>query len=191
MSVSGVTVDGMKWRSRKTTPTTGVMDYVSLVPDEEIARTLMVQHVVARVTDLDVAAIPADNIRVDREEFVELWRIAAAVTAKYWNDGGTPPAVCYGTLLTCRWVACARDVGIPAGTWAPAVSPVTARPVTATPTLINVEVAVIASILDRGVYPSGLEYLKDFPGLPRAAWNTLAWTWMRYPDPPLPLISRQ
>ena len=58
------------------------------------------------VTDADVAAIPARNVRVPRAEFVAVWR-AASDRDHYDAARGGEGWYAAGVATTCRWLATA------------------------------------------------------------------------------------
>jgi hypothetical protein len=88
------------------------------------------------VTAERVAKIPADNLRVSREEFADVWTLAEAVVSR----PGPDDHYTLGVALACEWLAAAPVPSrfTASGTAMPR-SPVRRLPVTAHPEAIEEE----------------------------------------------------
>jgi hypothetical protein len=112
------------------------------------------------VTDADVAAIPARNVRVPRSEFVAVWRAASDRDHQDTSRGGEGWYAA-GVAATCRWLATAPSRlanGLTDSTPAPA----TRRTAMAYEELIEAEWLAAARLEE-----------------------TLRWAWRRQGPPPL------
>jgi len=118
------------------------------------------------VTAVEVEHIPRSNLRVSRNDFVALWRLAEYV-------GDTNPADWYvaGVVATCRWLACAAVPSILGG-WQLAWAPVTERSGLAHEETIETE--RLAAEVQAIKNPGGLE---GRPGWLEGIVATLQWAW--------------
>jgi len=128
------------------------------------------------VTAERVAKIPVGNLHVSRKEFAEVWAHAEAVVRRPGPDNH----YLVGVALTCEWLAggavpsrfAASGMAIPR-------SPVTDRPVSAMPELIEAEWQA-AVRQRRSRVPSVAEQA-------RGALATLEWAWHSSGRPPTPI----
>ena len=118
------------------------------------------------VTVRAIESIPHGNLRVSRDKFVALWRLAEHI-------GQVSPADWYvaGVRATCRWLACAAVPSILGG-WELAWAPVTRRSRLAHEELIESErlAAEVKAIRN----PGGIE---GRPGWLEGIVATLQWAW--------------
>ena len=138
-----------------------------------------------RVTDSDIARIPAANIRVPRGEFTALWTAAEQLcddqdrrVVTDWYAGGV--------AATCEWLAAAvlrPDTGPPQA----AYSPATGRSARAYEELIEAECVAAERLLARRPIPPTL--LRR-PGWIEGIVATLCWAWRRSEPPPLEIAER-
>lgn len=128
--------------------------------------------------------IPADNIRVPREEFVTVWMRAEAL-----SDGHVLPeqSTWYmaGVSLVCRWLARAK-VRQPGGEWQPATSPVLAR-TDIDPDLIEGEAWLVTDELYAAVEsePESTREVAAMMGMKA----TFDWAWSRTASAPMDLYQ--
>jgi hypothetical protein len=132
------------------------------------------------LTTADIAHIPAENMRVSRDEFGAVWSEAEQLhddrVSQHIQDWYGA-----GVVVTCRWLACAT-VRSPSGAPRPARSPVTKRTGMATPELIEAE-WLAAEVLDaRRPTP---DWLATRPGWSAGIVATLAWAWRHGTAPPV------
>jgi hypothetical protein len=130
------------------------------------------------VTDSDVAAIPARNVRVPRDEFVAVWRAASARDHDDPARGGEGWYAA-GVAATCRWLATAPSRlanGLADSTPAPA----TRRRSLAYEELIEAEF-LAAERLDE----TRPHLARSRPGWCEGIRATLRWAWRRQGPPPL------
>ena len=118
------------------------------------------------VTAGAVEEIPRGNIRVARDAFVALWRLAEHL-------GEVRPADWYvaGVVATCRWLACAAAPSV-LGRIEPVRAPVTRHSSLAHEELIEAE--RIAAEVQALRNPSGLV---GRPGWLEGMVATLQWAW--------------
>ena len=118
--------------------------------------------------------IPRGNIRVARDAFVTLWRLAEHL-------GEARPADWYvaGVVATCRWLACAAAPSV-LGRMEPARAPVTRRSSLAHEELINAE--LIAAEVYALRNPEGIV---GRPGWLEGIVATLKWAWAGLSAAPL------
>ena len=134
------------------------------------------------VTDRDLVAIPARNLRVHRDEFGQFWReveaYAAAETARGASSSRTA-----GLVLTCRWVACSTtEVN---GRRFLAIRPVGFGDHVAHEELIEAEYVAAETALVRG--PETGRFVNK-PGYVESVCAVLRWVWRR--NGPRPIIDR-
>jgi hypothetical protein len=133
------------------------------------------------VTDRDIAAIPARNLRVSREVFGEFWREAEAYSAAE-TAAGRPSWRAGGWVIACRWVACSTtEVN---GRRSLALRPITGGTPVAYEELIEAEY-VAAEIL-AAKDPATRRYA-DRPGYVEAVCAVLRWVWRR--NGPRPVVD--
>jgi len=129
---------------------------------------------------MDIAKIPAGNVRVPRAEFVALWQ-----TAERLHDEQVRRGVLdwygAGVVETCRWLA-NPIVGLTTGPPRLAPSPVTERANVAYDGLIEAECLAAEKLAVSRPVPARLERR---PGWIEAVVTTLNWAWRRYGGPPL------
>src|SRR5262249_20124242 len=138
-----------------------------------------VRLVCVDLTALDIAAVPAENLRVPRAEFAALW---LAAERRQGGQARRKIIAWYGTgvVVTCRWLAAAA-VRSPQGRQRPARWPMTGRTARATPELIEIE-CLTAGLLDtQRPVPA---WLADHPGWSAGVVATLNWAWWRVGEPP-------
>lgn len=130
------------------------------------------------VTARAIDNIPRGNLRVSRDSFVALWRLAEHL-------GEANPADWYagGVRATCRWLACAAVPSILGG-WELAWAPVTLRSNLAHEELIQKE--LLAAELQIVRHPGGIE---GRPGWLEGIVATLQWAWAGSSVAPLELPS--
>jgi hypothetical protein len=118
------------------------------------------------VTGRAIESIPRGNLRVSRDEFVALWRLAEHI-------GQARPADWYvaGVAATCRWLACAAVPSILGG-WELARAPATRRSRLAHEELIEAE--LFAAEVQALRNPGGFE---GRPGWLEGIVATLQWAW--------------
>lgn len=135
---------------------------------------------VVRVTEADIARIPAANLRVPRAEFVALW-IAAEQLCDEQGERGVTDWYAAGVAATCEWLAAA--VFRPAnGPRQDAVSPVTGRGARAYEELIEAECVAAERMLARHPQPPTM---RRRPGWLPGIMATLGWAWLASGRPPL------
>ena len=137
-----------------------------------------------RVTDSDIARIPAANLRVPRAEFAALWTAAeqrcddqAARGVTDWYAGGV--------AATCEWLAVAvfrPECGPPQQAYAPA----TGRSARAYQELIEAECVAAERLLARRPMPPTLGRR---PGWVEGIVATLRWAWRRSAPAPLQTVD--
>jgi hypothetical protein len=132
------------------------------------------------VSAADIAKIPAGNVRVPRAEFVALWQRAERFHDEQVRRG-VPDWYGAGVVETCRWLA-NTIVGMKAGPWGLAPSPVTERMNVAYDVLIEAECLAAEKLAVSRPVPARLEHR---PGWIEAVVTTLNWAWRRYGSPPL------
>ncbi|MFB9384472.1 hypothetical protein ACFFTK_15140 [Pseudonocardia petroleophila] len=133
-----------------------------------------------RVTEADIARIPAGNLRVSRAEFVALW-IAAEQLCDEQGGRGVTDWYAAGVAATCEWLAAA--VFRPAtGPQQDAVSPVTGRSARAYEELIEAECVAAERMLARHPQPPTM---RRRPGWVPGITATLRWAWLASGRAPL------
>ncbi len=134
------------------------------------------------VTTREVEAIPRENLKVPRGEFVAVWREAERLCDE--RKGGRPGGGWYaaGVAITCRWIATASVVfNYPHGPRSqPAFAPITQRTARAHEELIEAE--CLAAEREAIRHPNGIE---SEPGWLEAVVATLNWVWRGSGVPPL------
>lgn len=127
------------------------------------------------VTQTQAARIPAENLRVDRAAFVQLWSAAE----RHQGSPACDPFTA-GVLDTCRWLGGAT-VRPQSGPWFPAPAPLTPGRGRALPELIDAEHRVAAGSFlgapDR-MAPAERERIAG-------VLATFDWAWARTGAPPL------
>ncbi len=138
-----------------------------------------------RVTDSDVARVPAGNVRVPRADFAALWTAAEQLTDEQDRRGVTD-WYAGGVAATCEWLATAV---LRPGTGAPhaAYSPATGRSARAYEELIEAECVAAERLLARRPVPPTLARR---PGWIEGIVATLRWAWRRTGPAPLQLADR-
>jgi hypothetical protein len=132
------------------------------------------------VTAVELARIPAGNLRVPREDFTVLWVAAERTLAERPRDWAA-----YGVVATCRWLAAATVPTITGG-WEIAKAPVTRRTGVTYEELIEAECLAAEKLAARQPVPA---WLRNQPGWLAAVLATLGWVWRRTGPPPLPLAA--
>ena len=133
-----------------------------------------------RVTEADVARIPAANIRVPRAEFAALW-IAAERHCDEQGAGGVTDWYAGGIAATCQWMAAA--VFRPeSGPRQDAAAPATGRSTRAYEEIIEAECLTAERLLAKHPRPRSLDRR---PGWMEGVVATLHWAWHGYGEPPL------
>ena len=133
-----------------------------------------------RVTQADIARIPASNVRVPRAEFAALWA-AAEQRCDEQGARGVTDWYAAGVAATCEWLASA--VFRPAsGPRQDACSPATGRSARAYEELIEAECVAAERLLLRRPPPRSL--LRR-PGWIEGIDATLRWAWRCAGPPPL------
>lgn len=130
------------------------------------------------VSDADVAAIPARNIRVPLGEFVAVWRAASDRDHHDASRGGEGWYAA-GVAATCRWVATAPSRlanGLTDATPAPA----TRRTAMAYEELIEAEWLAAERLEETRAHLA-----RSRPGWCEGVRATLRWAWRRQGPPPL------
>ena len=130
------------------------------------------------VTDADVAAIPARNVRVPASEFVAVWRAASNGDHHDASRGGEGWYAA-GVAATCRWLATAPSRlanGLTDSTPAPA----TRRTAMAYEELIEAEWLAAARLEETRPHLA-----RSRPGWCEGVRATLRWAWRRQGPPPL------
>ncbi|MDD7922789.1 hypothetical protein [Actinomycetospora chibensis] len=130
------------------------------------------------VTDADVAAIPARNVRVPRCDFVAVWRAASDRDHQDTSRGGEGWYAA-GVAATCRWLATAPSRlanGLADATPAPA----TRRTAMAYEELIEAEWLAAARLEETRPHLA-----ESRPGWCEGVRATLRWAWRRQGPPPL------
>jgi hypothetical protein len=130
------------------------------------------------VTARAVDHIPGTNLRIPRDEFVALWRLAEHITESSGADWYVA-----GVAMTCRWLACAAVPSILGG-WELAWAPVTERPGLAHEELIEAE--LLAAEVQAIRNPGGID---GRPGWLEGIVATLRWAWAGSSAAPLELPS--
>ena len=138
-----------------------------------------------RVTDSDIARIPAANLRVPRAEFAALWTTAEQLCDDQ-NRRGVTDWYAGGVAATCEWLAAAV---LRPGTGPPqaAYSPATGRSARAYEELIEAECVAAEQLLARRPVPPTL---RRRPGWIEGIVATLRWAWRRSASPPLEIAER-
>jgi hypothetical protein len=129
------------------------------------------------VTDADVAALPARNVRVPRPEFVAVWRAASERDQDTVHGGEGWYAA--GVASTCRWLATAPSRlanGLAEATPAPA----TRRTAMAYEELIESEWLAAERLEETRPHLA-----RSRPGWCEGIRATLRWAWRRQGPPPL------
>jgi hypothetical protein len=129
------------------------------------------------VTDADVAALPARNVRVPRHEFVAVWRAASERDRDTGDSGEGWYAAAVAT--TCRWLATAPSRltdGFAEATPAPA----TRRTAMAYEEVIEAEWLAAERLEETRPHLAGSR-----PGWCEGIGATLRWAWRRQGPPPL------
>lgn len=134
-----------------------------------------------RVTEDDVARVPATNLRVPRGEFVTLWITAEDLS--YADCGGGAGWYPAGVAATCEWLA-AAILRSETGARHPACSPVTGRMTRAYEELIDAELLAAERLAARDPRPARLARR---PGWIEGIVDTLKWAWLRAGPRPLRL----
>ena len=130
------------------------------------------------VTEIDVAGVPAGNVRVSRDEFVAVWREAARRSSEQGQRGQVDWY--YGAVaMTCRWMA-AAPLRSPHGN-EPVRSPATRVPSLAFEEQIEAEYFAAQNLEQRRAD------LAARPGWCEGVRATLQWAWRREGPPPLEL----
>jgi hypothetical protein len=130
------------------------------------------------LTAADFERIPGENLRVPREEFAAVWKLAEELSeVGEWHY--------IGVAFACRWVACAHvprfGVGrSDSGPWFMPVSPLTERGSFAEPESIEAETL----LAERWLLQSSGEF-DDRPGWVEGVATTFAWVWRGSGRPPL------
>lgn len=132
-----------------------------------------------RVTEAEVARIPATNLRVPRGEFVALW--IAAELACDAQTGATSQWYSAGVAATCEWLATAPRIA-EVGAYRPACSPATGRTARAHEELIETELLAAERLASREPRPARLARR---PGWIEGIVDTLRWAWLHDGAPPL------
>jgi hypothetical protein len=133
-----------------------------------------------RVTQADIARIPATNIRVRRDDFAALWAAAEQLCDEQGVSGVTD-WYAGGVAATCEWLAAA--VFRPAaGPRQDACSPATGRSARAYEELIDAECVAVERLLLRRPPPA---WLRRRPGWAEGIDATLRWAWRCSGPPPL------
>jgi hypothetical protein len=130
------------------------------------------------VTARAVDQIPGTNLRIPRDEFVALWRLAEHITKSSGADWYVA-----GVAMTCRWLACAAVPSILGGSelaWAP----VTERSGLTHEELIEAE--LLAAEVQAIRNPGGID---GRPGWLEGIVATLRWAWVGSSVAPLELPS--
>lgn len=133
-----------------------------------------------RVTEADVARIPAGNLRVPRADFVALWAAAERLDQEQ-GDRGVTDWYAGGVAVTCRWLATAV-VPTQTGRRLVAHAPATQRRDRAYEELIEAE--CLAAERLAVTRPDLVEHR---PGWCEAVRATLRWAWRHDGPPPLAL----
>jgi hypothetical protein len=125
-----------------------------------------------RVTEADIARIPAANLRVPRAEFAALWAAAEELCDKQ-GERGVTDWYAAGVAATCEWLAAA--VFRPAtGPQQDAASPATGRSARAYEELIEAECTAAERMLARHPQPPTM---RRRPGWLPGIAATLHWAW--------------
>ncbi len=122
------------------------------------------------VTDWDVGAIPAGNLRVPRGEFAAVWIAVEQQLVEQPSDWYLA-----GMASTCRWLAGAT-VRPSEGAWYRQWAPVTEREGTAYEELIEAECLAVESLLAQRPVPA---WLQSRPRWLDGIADTLDWAWRR------------
>jgi hypothetical protein len=157
-------------RLRRATPSSSADQW----PSSMYRVTMNCMEVTARA----VEAIPRGNLRVSRDKFVGLWRLAEHITESSGADWYVA-----GVAMTCRWLACAAVPSIVGG-WELAWAPVTERSGLAHEELIEAERLAAEVQLLR--HPGGLD---GRPGWLEGIVATLQWAWAGSSVAPLEVPS--
>jgi hypothetical protein len=115
------------------------------------------------VTSAVIRAIPEDNVRIPREEFVDVWRTAEGLHDALVAEPMDRAAVA-AIVVVCRWLA-----GVHPRT------PVTARAVAATPAEVEAELATMMAGFRLDPLPA---WLASPPGWSTGLAFALAWAWL-------------
>jgi hypothetical protein len=132
------------------------------------------------VSALDLARVPAENLRTPRAEFARLWLVAEG------RAESDPDWYAFGVAATCRWMAGAT-VRPDQGPWYPAPAPVTQRTGRATPELIQRECVEAEVLAMRQPEPV---WLARRPGWIDGTIATLNWAWLGTGRVPLDIDRR-
>lgn len=130
------------------------------------------------MTEVDIARIPAGNLRVPRSEFAAIWR-AAERHAREQADRGITDWYAGGVAITCRWLS-AAVVESRTGRQQPAFSPVTNRSGRAYEELIDAEYLAAEQLDVRRP-----DLVAARPGWCEAIRATLRWAWRHAGPPPI------
>ena len=130
------------------------------------------------VRDVDVAGIPAGNIRVTRDEFAAVWRAAAALDAARATHGVTD-WYAGAVVVTCRWLATAPTRSAQ-GPGRLTRSPATKRARVAYEELIEAEYVAAETLEQRRP-----DIAEHEPGWCEGVRATLRWAWRRSGQPPV------
>jgi hypothetical protein len=128
------------------------------------------------VTDSDLAALPAQNVRVSRADFAAVWRAASERDHEGTGGDGWYAA---GVAATCRWLATAPSrlaIGLADSTPAPA----TRRRSLAYEELIEAEFLAAERLEETRPHLA-----RSRPGWCEGIRATLRWAWRCEGPPPL------
>ncbi|MGD9525166.1 MAG: hypothetical protein AB7L91_14460 [Dehalococcoidia bacterium] len=134
-----------------------------------------------RVTERDLAGVPASNLRVGLEKFAALW-LAAEAQAEVSTSHSQTDWVAGGVSITCRWLAGA--VVEFNGRRRLPLSPVTHSSRPAFEELIEEEYLAAVAM---DAQPPEQRLYGDRPGYVEAVAATLRWAWRR--NGPLPDLT--
>lgn len=130
------------------------------------------------VTELDLAAIPAGNIRVPCQEFAAVWRAASALDEAEAGHGVTD-WYAGAVAVTCRWLATA-PMRSAQGPGRLTRSPATRRARVAYEELIEAEYLAAEMLEQRRP-----DIAEHEPGWCEGVRATLRWAWRRSGPPPV------
>jgi hypothetical protein len=135
-----------------------------------------------RVTEAVLAAVPAGNLRVGREDFAAVWDAAERRSVEQ-GERGVTDWYAAAVAVTCRWIATAL-VQTQTGRRHLASSPVTYREARAYEELIEAEYLAAERLDQREP-----ELLIHRPGWCEGIQRTLRWAWRHDGPPPFPISA--
>ncbi|GAA4820893.1 hypothetical protein GCM10023201_03030 [Actinomycetospora corticicola] len=132
------------------------------------------------MTEADVAGLPPGNVRVQRDEFVAVWRAASE-----HDDRGVDDWYAGAVATTCRWLATA-PVRLSSGPAGLLRSPASRRSGVPYEELIEAEYVEALTLEQRRP-----RLARTRPGWCEGVRDTLRWAWRREGPPPYEVLAEQ